>query len=230
MLHVSATNSAVQPARTGPISVMIVDDHEVVRRGIAEVVERADGMKVVAEAGSVADGVRRAGLVHPDVLLVDLQLPDGTGIDLMTQVRTTLPTARAIVLTSFDDDDALAAALDAGAAAYLLKSVRGAEITDVIRAVAAGRTLLDERTVTRRRAGHEDPTDNLTPSEMNVLDLIGDGLSNREIAERLGVAEKTVKNHITSLLAKMGLQRRTQVAAWVAARRHSGWRAETGHS
>jgi DNA-binding NarL/FixJ family response regulator len=228
--RVSATNSAVQPARSGEISVMIVDDHEVVRRGIAEVVERADGMKVVAEAGSVADGVRRAGLVHPDVLLVDLQLPDGTGIDLMTQVRATLPTARAIVLTSFDDDDALAAALEAGAAAYLLKSVRGAEITDVVRAVAAGRTLLDERTVTRRRAGHEDPTENLTPSELKVLDLIGDGLSNREIAERLGVAEKTVKNHITSLLAKMGLQRRTQVAAWVAARRHSGWRAETHQS
>lgn len=207
---------------------MIVDDHEVVRRGIAEVVERADGMKVVAEAGSVADGARRAGLVHPQVLLVDLQLPDGTGIDLIAQVKVTQPSARAIVLTSFDDDDALAAALDAGAAAYLLKSVRGAEITDVIRAVAAGRTLLDERTVTRRRAGHEDPTENLTPSELKVLDLIGDGLSNREIAERLGVAEKTVKNHITSLLSKMGLQRRTQVAAWVSARRHSGWRAETG--
>ncbi|MCL2463835.1 MAG: response regulator transcription factor, partial [Micrococcales bacterium] len=126
------------------------------------------------------------------------------------------------------DDDAVAAALDAGAAAYLLKSVRGAEITDVIRAVAAGRTLLDERTVTRRRAGHDDPTENLTPSELRVLDLIGEGLSNRQIADRLGVAEKTIKNHITSLLAKMGLQRRTQVAAWVAARKHSGWRAEPG--
>ena len=129
------------------------------------------------------------------------------------------------MLTSFDDDDALAEALDAGALAYLLKSVRGAEIADVIRAVAAGRTLLDERTVTRRRAGRDDPTENLTPSEMRVLELIGEGMSNREIAERLGVAEKTVKNHITSLLAKMGLQRRTQVAAWVAARKNSGWRA-----
>jgi two-component system, NarL family, response regulator DevR len=176
----------------------------------------------------VSDGIRRAGLVHPQVMLVDLQLPDGTGIDLMKAVRETQPGVRAIVLTSFDDDDALAAALEAGASAYLLKSVRGAEITDVVRAVAAGRTLLDERTVTRRRAGHEDPTENLTPSELKVLDLIGDGMSNREIAERLGVAEKTVKNHITSLLSKMGLQRRTQVAAWVAARKHSGWRAETG--
>ena len=225
MNHTGQTPAAERP---GPISVMIVDDHEVVRRGIAEVVERADGMTVVAEAGSVADGIRRASLVRPKVMLVDLQLPDGTGIDLMQAVREALPSARAIVLTSFDDDDALAAALDAGASAYLLKSVRGAEITDVIRAVAVGRTLLDDRTVTRRRAGHEDPTENLTPSELKVLDLIGDGLSNREIAERLGVAEKTVKNHITSLLAKMGLQRRTQVAAWVAARKHAGWRAEPG--
>ncbi|WP_421741926.1 response regulator [Cellulomonas sp.] len=208
---------------------MIVDDHEVVRRGIAEVVDRADGMSVVAEAGSVADGVRRAALVRPQVLLVDLQLPDGTGIELLAAVREQLPSARAIVLTSFDDDDALAAALDAGAAAYLLKSVRGAEITDVIRAVAAGRILLDERTVTRRKAGHDDPTESLTPSELRVIDLIGEGLSNREIAERLGVVEKTVKNHITSLLAKMGLQRRTQVAAWVASRKHAGWRAEPGH-
>ncbi|WP_146842885.1 response regulator [Cellulomonas composti] len=207
---------------------MIVDDHEVVRRGIAEVVERTDGMTVVAEAGSVADGVRRASLVRPQVMLVDLQLPDGTGIDLLHQVREKQPEVRAIVLTSFDDDDAVAAALEAGASAYLLKSVRGAEITEVIKHVAAGRTLLDERTVTRRKAGHEDPTENLTPSEMRVLELIGEGLSNREIAERLGVAEKTVKNHITSLLAKMGLQRRTQVAAWVAARKHSSWRAEPG--
>ncbi|MCL2788036.1 MAG: response regulator transcription factor [Micrococcales bacterium] len=205
---------------------MIVDDHEVVRRGIAEVIERADGMRVVAEAGSVAEALRRSVLVNPDVILVDLRLPDGTGIDLMEQVREIAPQARSVVLTSFDDDDALAAALRAGAAAFLLKSVRGAEIADVIRAVAAGRTLLDERTLTRRRAEHNDPTADLTPSEHRVLDLIGDGLSNREIAARLDVAEKTVKNHITSLLAKMGLQRRTQVAAWVAAKRSTSWRAD----
>jgi two-component system response regulator DevR len=226
IVPITASQNAPKP---GPVTVMIVDDHEVVRRGIAEVVERAEGMTVSAEAGSVSDGVRRAGLVRPQVMLVDLQLPDGTGIDLIRQVHATQPDVRAVVLTSFDDDEALAAALDAGASAYLLKSVRGAEITDVIRAVAAGRTLLDERTITRRKAGHEDPTENLTPSELRVLDLIGEGLSNREIAERLGVAEKTVKNHITSLLAKMGLQRRTQVAAWVASRKHSGWRAEPGH-
>ena len=131
---------------------MIIDDHEVVRRGIAEVVERSDGMTVVAEAASVAEGVRRAELVRPQVLLVDLQLPDGTGIDIMSRLRESLPESRSIVLTSFDDDDALAEALEVGAAAYLLKSVRGAEIADVVRAVAAGRTLLDERTVTRHKA------------------------------------------------------------------------------
>ncbi|MGC5615826.1 response regulator [Georgenia sp. Z1491] len=203
---------------------MIVDDHEVVRRGIAEVVERAEGLTVVAEAGSVADALRRAELVRPDVLLVDLQLGDGSGIDLIRTLGERLPGARPIVLTSFDDDDALAAALDVGARAYLLKTVRGAEIADVVHAVAQGRTLLDARTVTRRRAAHDDPTADLTPSERKVLELIGDGLSNREIGERLGVAEKTVKNHITSLLSKMGLQRRTQVAAWVAGQRAAGWR------
>lgn len=209
--------------QTESISVMIVDDHEVVRRGIAEVIDRSEGMSVVAEAGSVAEGVRRASLVHPQVMLVDLQLPDGTGIDLMRSVRATQPETRAIVLTSFDDDTALAAALEVGAAAYVLKSVRGAEIADVVRAVAAGRVLLDERTITRRRREHDDPTEDLTPSEVRVVDLIGEGLSNREIAERLSIAEKTVKNHITSLLSKMGLQRRTQVAAWVASRKHHAW-------
>ena len=202
------------------VRVMIVDDHEIVRRGIAEIIDRADGLDVVAEAGSRAEAVRRAELVRPDVILVDLQLPDGTGIELMQELRDSVPQALPIVLTSFDDDEALAA----GARAYLLKTVHGAEISDVVRAVASGRILLDERTVTRRRADHDDPTADLTNAERKVLDLIGDGLSNREIGERLGVAEKTVKNHITSLLAKMGLQRRTQVAAWVAGQRASGWR------
>ena len=206
------------------IRVMIVDDHEIVRRGIAEIVDRADGLEVVAEAGSVEDAVRRADLVRPDIILVDLQLPDGTGIDVMNRLKELCPDTHPIVLTSFDDDDALAESLEAGARAYILKTVRGAEITDVIRAVASGRVLLDERTVTRRRADSGDPTANLTPSERKVLELIGDGLSNREIGEKLGVAEKTVKNHITSLLAKMGVQRRTQVAAWVAGQRAQAWR------
>ncbi len=208
-----------------PVTVMIVDDHEIVRRGIAEIVDRDPRFNVVAEAGSVEDAIRRANLVNPAVMLVDLQLPDGTGIDVMRAVRESAPNTKSIVLTTFDDDDALSSALDAGAKAYVLKTIRGTEINDVIQAVADGRVLLDERTVTRHRADSDDPSMDLTPSERRVLNLIGEGLSNREIGDQLGIAEKTVKNHITSLLAKMGLQRRTQVAAWVAAQRSSPWRS-----
>ena len=128
---------SIQQSRTEehPTRVMIIDDHEIVRRGIADIVDRTVGMEVVAEAGTVEDAVRRAELVHPDVVLVDLQMPDGTGIDVMKQLREVSPKSLAIVLTSFDDDDALAESLQAGAKAYVLKTVRGAEITDVIRAV-----------------------------------------------------------------------------------------------
>ena len=224
LVTIELMNSTLDTKIDPPVRVMIIDDHEIVRRGIAEIVDRTDGLEVVAEAGSVDDALRRAVLVRPDVVLVDLQLPDGTGIEVMQRMREDLPQARPIVLTSFDDDGALSEALAAGARAFVLKTVRGAEITDVIKAVADGRVLLDERTVTRRRADHEDPTADLTPSERRVLGLIGDGLSNREIGERLGVAEKTVKNHITSLMSKMGLQRRTQVAAWVAGQRSVAWR------
>lgn len=206
------------------IRVMVVDDHEVVRGGLCEIVRRAPGLLVVAEAGTVAEAVQRAQLVRPHVLVVDLQLPDGSGLDIIRQLRRSLPDTRAVVLTSFDDDDALVEALRSGAHAFLLKTARGADIAKAIALVAGGRNLLDERTVTRRRSGRPDPTASLTPSERRVLQLIGDGLPNREIGERLGIAEKTVKNHVTSLLAKMGLQRRTQVAAWVAGQRTAPWR------
>jgi DNA-binding NarL/FixJ family response regulator len=202
---------------------MIVDDHEIVRRGIAEVIGRTEGLEVVAEAGSVADAVRRAESVRPDVVLVDLQLPDGTGLDVIHLLRPRLPQSQMVVLTTFDDDDARSQALHAGAMAFVLKTARGSEICEAVKAVAAGRRLLDDRTLDRWRASREDPTAGLTPAERRVLDLIGAGLSNREIGNRLGVAEKTVKNHVTSVLAKMGLQRRTQVAAWVAAQRVSAW-------
>ena len=207
------------------IRVMVVDDHEVVRRGITGIVGHDSAMEVVAEAGTVRDAVRRGRLVEPDVALVDLQLLDGTGIDVIRELRKSNPQIKAIVLTSFDDDEALAEALSVGASAFVLKSTRGNEINTIIREVAEGRVLLDERTITRRRVDSQDPTTQLTPSEKKVMDLIAQGLSNREIGATLGIAEKTVKNHITALLSKMGFQRRTQMAAWVAAQKNTGWRS-----
>lgn len=206
--------------------MLVVDDHEVVRRGVVDVVDADPTLTVVAEAGSVLDAVRRAAAVRPDVAVVDLKLPDGTGVDLVHRLREVLPEVKCVVLTSFDDDEAVAAALAAGASAFLLKTVRGTEIAEIVRAVATGRNLLDERVMARRKAAHADPTEALTPTEHKVLELIGDGLSNREIGDQLGLAEKTVKNHVTGLLAKMGFRRRTQAAAWVAAHRQgTGWNA-----
>jgi two-component system, NarL family, response regulator DevR len=210
----------------GEIRVLVVDDHEVVRRGVVEVVDADPALQVVAEAGTVRDAVVRAAAVRPDVAVIDLKLPDGTGIELVRRLRAERPELRCVVLTSFDDDEAVSAAAQAGAVAFVLKTVRGTEIVQVVKQVAAGRNLLDERALARRRAGHTDPTEALTPTERRVLELIGDGLSNREIGERLGLAEKTVKNHVTGLLSKMEFRRRTQAAAWMAAHRSgSGWNA-----
>ena len=207
-----------------PIRVMIIDDHEVVRRGLTNVVDAAEGLSVVGEAGSVAEAIRRLALVDAQVLLVDLQLPDGNGIEIITAAADLPDPPPSVVLTSFDDDDAVAAALSAGAKAFVLKTVRGAEIAEVIRSVAAGRTLLDQRTVASRRRGDPDPKQMLTKCKVRIVGLIRDVLAKRQMAQRVGVAEKTVKNHITAILAKLGLQRRTQVAAWVASRRSSQWR------
>ena len=205
--------------------MLVVDDHEVVRRGVVEVVDADPDLAVVAEAGSVRDALVRAAAVRPDVAVIDLLLPDGTGIDLVRRLAAEQPGVRCVVLTSFDDDDAVTAAVEAGAVAFVLKTVRGIEIVDVIKLVAGGRNLLDEQALARRRVSHADSMQALTPTERKVLNLIGDGLSNREIGERLGLAEKTVKNHVTGLLAKMDFRRRTQAAAWIAARRSGGWNA-----
>lgn len=221
---IATTEASTETVNTEKIRVMVVDDHEVVRRGITEIVEHDPALEVVAEAGTVEDAIRRGTLVVPDVALVDLQLPDGTGIEVIRKLTDEGNNIKSIVLTSFDDDEALAEALDAGASAFVLKSTRSGEINVVIHEVAQGRVLLDERTITRRKIDTEDLTLQLTPSERRVMELIGEGLSNREIGETLGIAEKTVKNHITSLLSKMGFQRRTQVAAWVAAQKSGSWK------
>lgn len=218
----NVTDAPAAPSQV--LRVAIVDDDPFVLQALRAYLSSDERIEVTSTFSRAADALAFLHKIRVDVLLTDVRMPEMDGLELLTRVRRQWPRTAVVVLTSFDDDEALAEALAAGARAYLLKTVHGAEISDVVRAVASGRVLLDERTVTRRRADHDDPTADLTNAERKVLDLIGDGLSNREIGERLGVAEKTVKNHITSLLAKMGLQRRTQVAAWVAGQRASGWR------
>ena len=201
------------------ITVMVLDDHEVVRRGICDIFDRADGFQVVAEAANVAQGVRRANAVRPDVILSDLRLPDGTGLDVIAAVRTSLPQTRVVVLTSYDDDEARAAARAAGADVFLAKTAGSAQVLQAVRDAASGREHGQHIAI------HEDEViARLTPMERRVLEGVGEGLSNRQIAEHLGIAEKTVKNHVTSVLAKMGLQRRTQVVAWATAKKAQSFR------
>lgn len=195
---------------------MLVDDHEVVRRGIVTVIDAQSGLSVVGEAASVAEATRRLPAIRPDVLVVDLQLPDGTGVDVMRAARSADPEQRMLVLTSFDDDAALRESRSAGAAGLMLKSARSQEIVAAIRVVHEGRDVWP--------ADHVGDGPELSESDQRIVDLIGDGHSNREIADELGIAEKTVKNRVTVILQTLGMQRRTQVAAMVAARRRAGWK------
>jgi DNA-binding NarL/FixJ family response regulator len=206
-----------------PVRVLLVDDHEVVRRGLREMLDDEDDIEVVAEAGGVAEAVAQASFARPDVAVVDVQLPDGNGVELCKRLRALPDGPRCLVLTAFDDEEALVGAIMAGASGYLLKQVRGQDLVTAVREVAAGRSLLDPVTTARvldrmRRPPEPDVLSTLTDQERRVLDLIGEGMTNRQIAERLFVAEKTVKNYVTSVLAKLGMERRTQAAAWVARR------------
>jgi two-component system, NarL family, response regulator DevR len=200
------------------VRVFLVDDHEIVRRGVAEVLEEDPGIVVAGEAGSVAEALARVPAVRPDVVVVDMRLPDGNGADVCRQLRSRVPGVRTLVLTSYADPEAVAAAVRAGASGYLLKQVRGPALVSAVRAVAAGGTLFDpdlsaDRPVRARRAGNGDNRlAQLTDQERTVLRLIGEGLTNRQIGSRMGLAEKTVKNYTSHLLAKLGLERRTQAA------------------
>ncbi|ATG51768.1 DNA-binding response regulator [Brachybacterium vulturis] len=200
----------------GPIRVMLVDDHEVVRRGIVTVIDASPSLQVIGEASSVAEATRRLPAIRPEVLVVDLQLPDGTGIEVMRAARELDPEQRMLVLTSFDDDAALRESRAAGASGLMLKSARSQEIVEAITAVHGGRTIWP--------ADHVDDGPDLSESDHRIVELIGDGHSNREIAEAVGIAEKTVKNRVTVILQAFDMQRRTQVAAMVAARRRAGWK------
>ena len=205
------------------IRVFLLDDHEVVRRGLRELLEVEDDLEVVGESGSAQEATRRIPALRPDVMILDARLPDGSGIDVCRDVRSVDPSVAGIVLTSFDDDEALRSAVLAGAAGYLLKDIRGSRLVDSIRRVASGESLLDDAVVARLRAqwGHdvEDPRlTALSPQERRILEHIAEGLTNRQIGELLGLAEKTVKNYVTSVLAKMGMERRTQAAVYMASK------------
>jgi len=209
-----------------PIRIFLLDDHEIVRRGIADLLSATDDMEVVGEAGTAAEALRRIPAVRPDVALLDGRLPDGSGIDVCRDIRSSYPDIRCLILTSYDDDDALFAAVMAGASGYLLKEIRGSSLLDGIRQVRAGRSLLDptvtERVMQRLRTGQQaDPRlAGLTEREREILDLITEGLTNRQIGERLFLAEKTVKNYVSALLAKLGMQRRTQAAVFGSELKH----------
>ena len=200
------------------ISVFLVDDHELVRRGIAGLLEAEPDIEVVGEASTAAQARARILATRPDVALLDVRLPDGSGIDVCRDIRSASSDIQCLILTAYDDDEAIYAAVIAGAAGYVLKDIRGAGLVDSVRKVAAGRSLLDPaltaRVVERMRgvARGDARLDSLSAREKQIMSLIADGLTNREIGLRLSLAEKTVKNYVSGLLSKLGLQRRTQAA------------------
>ncbi|MGV8882331.1 MAG: response regulator [Rhodoglobus sp.] len=200
------------------IRVFLVDDHELVRRGITALLNAEPDIDVVGEAGTATQGRARIRAMSPDVAVLDVRLPDGSGIDVCRNIRSDNPALKCLMLTGYDDDEAIYAAVLAGASGYVLKDVQGGRLVESIRAINAGRSLIDpslsRRVVERIAASHRaDPRlESLTAREREILPLIAEGLTNREIGARLALAEKTVKNYISGLLSKLGLQRRTQAA------------------
>jgi len=200
------------------IKVFLLDDHEIVRRGIAELIAVAPDITVVGQASTAGEALRRIPATLPDVAILDGRLPDGSGIDVCRDIRSEYPQVRCIILTSYDEDDALLAAVVAGASGYLLKEIRGGSLLDAIRRVASGESLLEpgirEKAIQRLLQGEAvDPrVADLTARVRDILDLIAEGLTNRQIGERLFLAEKTIKNYVSTILSKLGMQRRTQAA------------------
>jgi DNA-binding NarL/FixJ family response regulator len=201
------------------IRVFLLDDHEVVRQGVAALLESEDDIEVVGEAGTAESAVARIPALKPDVAVLDVRLPDGNGVEVCREVRSRLPGLACLMLTSFADDDALFDAVMAGAAGYVLKQIHGSDLVGAVRTVASGQSLLDPQTTTamlkrlREQSARKDPLAALSEQEHHILELIGEGMTNRQIGERLYLAEKTVKNYVSNLLSKLGMQRRTQAAA-----------------
>ncbi|MEV3871954.1 response regulator transcription factor [Streptomyces sp. NPDC049906] len=214
----------------GKIRVFLLDDHEVVRRGVHEMLTVEDDIEVVGEAGTAAEALARIPAVRPDVAVLDVRLPDGSGVEVCREIRSGDESVKCLMLTSFADDEALFDAIMAGASGYVLKAIRGNELLAAVRNVAAGRSLLDPVATARvlerlrdgggaggrRRGEGDEKLASLTDQERRILDLIGEGLTNRAIGERLHLAEKTIKNYVSSLLSKLGMERRSQAAAYVA--------------
>jgi two-component system response regulator DevR len=211
--------TAAEPETT-KIRVFLLDDHEVVRRGLKDLLETDGDIEVVGESGLAAEAGRRIPALRPHVAVLDARLPDGSGIDVCRDMRSKHPEIAALILTSYDDDEALFSAIMAGAAGYVLKQIRGNDLVDAVRRVAAGQSLLDpavtQQVLDRLRRGPEEDKAlaPLTDQERRILELIGEGMTNRQIAEAMFLAEKTVKNYVSSLLAKLGLERRTQAAVF----------------
>jgi len=204
------------------IRVFLLDDHEIVRRGVRELLEAEDDLVVVGEAGTAEEAVGRIAATNPDVAVLDVRLPDGSGVEVCRDIRSARPDLACIMLTSFADDEALFEAIMAGAAGYVLKQIRGSDLVDAVRRVAGGQSLLDPDVTAKvlerlRRGPDEDERlRHLTEQERRILTLLADGLTNRQIADEMFLAEKTVKNYVSNLLAKMGMSRRTEAAVYAA--------------
>jgi DNA-binding NarL/FixJ family response regulator len=203
------------------IRVFLLDDHEIVRRGVRELLEAEPDIEVVGEASTAAEALARVPATKPDVAVLDVRLPDGNGVTVCRELRSDMPELACLMLTSFADDEALFDAIMAGAAGYVLKQIRGNDLVGAVRTVAAGGSLLDPKAAAAvmermRTPKAADPLAALTEQERRILDLIGEGLTNRQIGERMFLAEKTVKNYVSNLLSKLGLQRRTQAAVLIS--------------
>ena len=204
------------------IKVFLVDDHEVVRRGLADLLGADPELSVIGEAGSVSQALARIPALRPDVAVLDLQLPDGNGVELCRDLLSQLPDLRCLILTSFTDEQAMLDAILAGASGYVIKDIRGMELAKAIKDVGSGKSLLDNRAAAalmaklRTRTEEPGPLAGLTEQERTLLTLLGEGLTNRQIAARMFLAEKTVKNYVSRLLAKLGMERRTQAAVFVS--------------
>src|SRR5579863_4206974 len=227
-VKVSGPGSSDEAAE--PIGVFLLDDHEVVRRGVRDLLEAEPDIRVVGEAGTAASALARIPALRPDVAVLDMRLPDGDGVEVCREIRSRMPEVACLILTSFGDDEALFNAVMAGAAGYVLKQIRGSDLVGAVRTVAAGQSMLDPQAAgrlmarLRERPKKDDPLAGLSPQERKILELIGDGLTNRQIGERMFLAEKTVKNYVSSLMSKLGVERRVQAAVLV-----SELRSEPGH-